>query len=152
MFSKQEASLLRQQFWTSFGQYMAPVPAADGKKINWVNYKTGVKDLYFKMEAGNDMATISIVVTHADAGKQYRVFDQLLQLKNMLKDALQEEWNWQLQSPDAYNKIVSSVTGTLKNVSIFKKQDWPAIISFFKTRIIALDGFWTEVKDGFDAI
>jgi hypothetical protein len=28
--------------------------------------------------------------------------------------------------------------------------DWPAIISFLKPRIIALDEFWENVKPGFE--
>jgi hypothetical protein len=35
-------------------------------------------------------------------------------------------------------------------VSILQKNDWPALISFFKTRIIALDEFWSSVKYDFE--
>ena len=34
MYSKQEASFLNQKFWTSLGQYLAPIPSAEGEKIN----------------------------------------------------------------------------------------------------------------------
>jgi len=37
----------------------------------------------------------------------------------------------------------------LKEVNIFDTNAWPAIISFLKPRIIALDKFWSLVKDGF---
>jgi hypothetical protein len=60
MYSKQEASLLTQQFWTSFGQYLVPVLSAEGEKINWINYKTGEKDIRFTMMTGNRTAKISI--------------------------------------------------------------------------------------------
>ena len=49
MYSKAEATQLRQAFWTAFGQYMAPVPSAEGETTNWINYKTGFKHLYFRM-------------------------------------------------------------------------------------------------------
>ncbi|WP_442587339.1 DUF4268 domain-containing protein [Pedobacter sp. AW31-3R] len=51
MYSKDQASQLRQAFWTAFGQYITPHPSAEGIKINWVNYKTGIKYLHFKMHA-----------------------------------------------------------------------------------------------------
>ncbi len=51
MFSKQDASKLKKEFWTAFGRYMKPVLSADGEKINWINYKTGEKDIVFKMDA-----------------------------------------------------------------------------------------------------
>ena len=150
MFSRQEASILKQQFWTSFGQYMSPVPSAEGLKTNWVNYKTGVKDLHFKMLAGSTAATISIVMAHAATGRQRIVFNQFIQVQHLLQHALQEEWQWALHVPDENNKTVSCIYTSLTGVNIFKKEDWPAIISFFKPRIIALDIFWNEVKVGFD--
>ena len=70
MYSKQEASQLRQAFWTAFGQYMLPVPSGEGEKVNWTNYKTGEKDLYFRMNADNKQATIAIELTHKDEGVQ----------------------------------------------------------------------------------
>jgi hypothetical protein len=50
MFSKQETAQLRKEFWTVFGQYMSPILSAAGEKISWINYKTGVKGVQFKME------------------------------------------------------------------------------------------------------
>ena len=150
MFSKQEAVQLKQQFWISFGQYMMPVPSAEGIKINWVNYKTGIKDLYFKMEADNRRAMISIVISHAVAARQHAIFNQFIQTKTLLTEALQEEWTWELQVPDENNKIVSRLYTSLDGVNIFRKEDWPAIISFFKPRMIALDAFWNEVKFSFE--
>jgi Zn-dependent metalloprotease len=149
MYSRQEMARLRESFWTSFGQYMAPVPSAAGQKINWVNYKTGVKDLYVKMQAAQESASIAIVLTHAQPEKQASIYDQLLQLKNLLRDALQEEWQWQQQVKDENNKTISAVYTSINGVNIYRKEDWPAIISFFKPRMVALDAFWTEVKEGF---
>ena len=148
MFNRQEASLLKQEFWTSFGRYMLPVPSAEGLKINWVNYKTGIKDLYFKMEAGNNAATIAIVMAQAEV-QQLIFFNQFVQYRKILEDALQEKWQWVLQAPDAHNKIASRIYASQTGVNVFKKEDWPVIISFFKPRIIALDAFWVQVNDVF---
>ncbi|MFA6248901.1 MAG: DUF4268 domain-containing protein, partial [Mucilaginibacter sp.] len=49
MYSKDQASQLKQAFWTAFGQYMGPVLSAEGLRTNWINYKTGVKHIYFRM-------------------------------------------------------------------------------------------------------
>jgi hypothetical protein len=42
------------------------VPSAEGIKINWVNYHTGLKDVYFRMNAGQRSAAISISIEHRD--------------------------------------------------------------------------------------
>lgn len=152
MYSKQEAARLKQEFWTAFGQYMAPVLSAEGLKTNWVNYKTGEKDIYFRMEADNKMASIAIELTHRDEGIRLLYFEQFLQLKNVLNDALQEEWTWAGQISDANAQTISRIYKELNGVSVFKKEDWPEIISFLKPRIVALDEFWSAVKYGFEAL
>jgi hypothetical protein len=150
MYSRQEASLVRKNFWTSFGQYMKPLPNADGEIINWLNYKTGVKHIFFRMDADREQATISIELTHADKSMRYQYFDQFLQLKSILNKELSEEWEWQKDITDEHGKSISRIAIVLNNASVFNKNDWPAIISFLKPRIIALDKFWSLVKDSFE--
>ena len=149
MFSKQEAAQLRKEFWTVFGQYMSPIHSSEGEKINWINYKTGIKGLQFKMEAGQTMASIGIVFTQPDKIQQQLIFEQLMQSKNILHKILQEEWTWLLHTRDEQKKIVSKIYTAKTGVSTLKKEDWPELISFFKPRMIALDEFWNKVKYGF---
>ena len=152
MYSKDEASQLKQEFWTTFGQYISPQLSAEGLKINWVNYKTGIKHLYFKMEASKRSAFIAIEIMHPDAGIQELFFEQFKELKNILHSALNEDWDWQLHTADDSGKTISRIVRHLYGVSIFNKNDWPALISFFKPRIIALDEFWSDAKYAFDAL
>jgi hypothetical protein len=152
MYSKDEASQLKQSFWTTFGQYIAPQLSAEGLKINWVNYKTGIKHLYFRMEADKRSASIAIVITHPDAGIQELFFEQFKELKNLLHSSLQEDWDWQLHSIDDSGNTISRIFMQIGGVSIFNKSDWPVLISFFKPRIIALDEFWSDAKYAFDAL
>lgn len=152
MYSKDEASQLKQLFWTAFGQYIAPQLSADRLKVNWVNYKTGIKHLYFRMEADKRSASISIDITHPDAGIQELFFEQFKELKNLLHSSLQEDWDWQLHSADENGKTISRIFKQIDSVSIFNKSDWALLISFFKPRIIALDEFWSDAKYAFDAL
>jgi hypothetical protein len=152
MYSKQEASKLRQQFWTTFGQYMSPVLSAEGEKVNWINYKTGEKNISFRMHADNKKASIGIELTNRDREIQQLYFEQFLHFKNLFDDTLNEEWNWQLHAHDEHGKLVSKILKEKTGVSIFQKQDWPGLISFLKPRIIALDEFWSSVKYAFESL
>ena len=152
MYSKQEAAQLRKEFWTAFGQYMTPVLSAEGEKISWVNYKTGEKNIFFRMEADGRNAVVAIELTHADRDIQQIYYEQFLQLQKFLEEAKGEEWMWQLHTSNEYGKTVSRIFTSLQGVSIFKKQDWPALISFFKTKVMALDEFWSNVKYSFEAL
>jgi hypothetical protein len=152
MYSRQEASQLRQEFWTIFGQYMGPIPSAEGEKINWINYKTGEKYIYFKMDAGNRSATIAIEITHADLGLQTLYFEQFQQLKKTLESTLHESWEWQLHNVDETGKVTSRIYTELPQASVLDKSQWPALISFFKPRIVALDEFWSAAKYAFELL
>jgi len=152
MYSRQETSRLKQQFWTAFGQYMAPVLSADNEPVNWINYKTGEKNIYFRMQADNKKASVAVELTHKDTGLQALYFEQFQQLHTLLHEALKEEWIWQLHTHDEHGKSVSRIYIEKENVNIFKQNDWPEIISFFKPRIIALDAFWSNAKHVFEAM
>lgn len=152
MYSKQEAVQLKQEFWTAFGKYMSPVLSADGEKINWLNYKTGEKHIYFRMDADNKKASVGIEIIHKDADLLTLYFEQFHQLKPLLKEVLGEEWNWQPQARNEIGQLISRISIAEQNVNIFNKQDWAVLISFFKPRIIALDQFWSTAKYAFESL
>jgi hypothetical protein len=152
MYSRQEASQLSQEFWTTFGQYMSPIASSEGEKINWINYKTGEKNISFRMHANNKKAIIAIELNHKDKDIQQIYFEQFLQFKNSFTEVMQEQWNWQLHMYDEHGKIISRIYKEKTALSIFQKHDWPELISFFKPRIIALDEFWSQVKYAFESL
>jgi len=95
MYSRQEATQLRKKFWTQFGQYMRPLTGADGERVNGLNYQTGIKHIYFRMDAGSSGASIAIELRHADETMRRHYFEQLKQLRNLLEQSTGEKWDWQ---------------------------------------------------------
>ena len=152
MYSRQEAAQLRQEFWTAFGQYMVPVLSSEGERVNWVNYITGEKNIAFRMEAGNRKQWIGIEISHKDPGIRQLYFDQLAQFKKLLVQETGEKWRWEPLMVDDHGRTTCRVFIELNEGSIFRKEDWPLLISFFKQRIIALDAFWNQVKYAFDSL
>lgn len=121
---------------------MTPIHSSEGMRINWINYKTGIKDVYFRMETLQNSASIFISLEHKDTGISELFYEQFLELKVMLEESLEEEWDWQP------TKIIKELPDT----SVFNKDQWPELISFFKPRIIALDSFWENAKYSFDSL
>lgn len=151
MYTKEEAKRLKEQFWTSFGQFMSLSLSEEGLKINWVNYKTGVKHLYFRMDADNKTASIYISINHPDAGIRSLIYEQFREFKTLLTDSLQEEWEWDEVYYDEQQVETSRIGISFPTkTSIFKQADWPSLITFFKPRIIALDSFWSTAQYSFD--
>lgn len=150
MYSREEAKKLKEEFWTTFGQYMRSVPSAEAERINWVNYKTGIRHLFFRMDADKKKAIIMIELTNQDEGIRKLMFAQFEEFQGILSNTVGEEWEWTLMQHDEYGKTSSTISCTLENVNIFNKEHWPQLISFFKPRIIALDEFWSAAKYSFD--
>lgn len=152
MYSRQEASRLTGEFWAAFGQYMNPVLSAEGTKINWINYKTGEKNIAFRMGADNKKSIIAIEISHKDPEIQQIIFEQFEQFKSLLVNETKEEWTWQLHANDENGKTISRIFRQKEGISIFKREDWPELISFFKPRIVALDEFWSNVRYAFERL
>jgi hypothetical protein len=152
MFSREEASKIKHEFWTTFGKYMSPVLSAEGMKVNWINYHTKLKDVHFRMDAGQKSAVIFIALEHPDLEIQELYFQQFLEFKTLLHSMLEEEWEWQLHVPVPDGKVISRIYRELPDISVFSKEHWPDLISFFKLRIIKLDSFWEDAKYSFDAL
>ncbi len=143
-------SQINQEFWTTLGQYLAPVLSAEGEKINWVNYKTGEKHIRFIMQTKNNLATVTIELSHKDAGLQEWYFDKFLQLKKILEKETGIEWHWQQMHTDQYGKTTNNISTGLHGLNVLNKSDWHQLISFFKANMVALDAFWCRHKFAFE--
>jgi hypothetical protein len=152
MYSRAETAKIRKDFWTAFGLYMKPVPNADGRRTNWQNYKTGIKDIYFRMRAERDFASIGIEITHNDPELQQLYYEQLVEFKKLLETELKEYWDWEMHTYDEHGKVISRTQKVIPNLNIMNPDDWPKIISFLKPRIIALDSFWSNIKPAFEEL
>jgi len=152
MYTRDEASRIKQEFWTAFGRYMNPILSAEGMKINWINYHTALKHVHFRMDAGVKSASIFISIEHNDSGIRELYFEQFIQLKSIFHASLGEEWEWQPGFVLEGDRTVARISKTLSGVSVLNKDQWPELISFFKPRIIALDSFWEDAKYTFDGL
>ncbi len=152
MYTREEISRQKQAFWTTFGRYMQPVLSVEGSPVNWINYKTGISGISFKMDADRDHAVIMILLSHSSAAVQQLHYDTFVQLKSMLQESLEEtDWIWQQTNIQTTGKKTVSISKTLKGVNIHNQSDWATIISFLKPRIMALDAFWSMAKYSFEA-
>ncbi len=152
MYSRIAVSKAKKAFWTAFGLYMKPVPTAEGQKVRWQNYKTGVKNVYFRMDTQFNKARIAIEITHPDEDIRALLFDQFEQFKGIMHQFLKEEWAWEMHAKDEFGKPISRIFKELPKVNVMNEEDWPAIISFLKPRIIALDVFWSEFRHAFEGL
>lgn len=148
-YTREEASRVKTEFWKKYGQFMAPVPSADWEqpKVNWINYKTGIKSIHFKMNADKRTASIGIyIISDEDTQLEiYTLMDKFLQ-----KESDFEDWEWEIQEHDNIFGTVTKFWIEIDDVNIFMPEKWPKLISFFKENMIKLDAFWSNYKFAFD--
>src|SRR5690606_31529786 len=150
MYSKEEAFQIRKKFWTSFGQYMKLQTSASGLEINWINYKTGIKGLQLKTDADNKSARIAIEMTQNDREIQELMFEQFEEFQVVFEGELGSDWVSYKSEAEQSGNQMASIEVRLENLSMFKVEDSPSIISFFKDDSLGWDSFWDDVKDSFE--
>jgi Domain of unknown function (DUF4268) len=152
MYTKAQASAVKQKFWTSFGKYMQPVPSATGEKVNWVNYKTGIKGICFKMDANKDFAYISVEIFLHDKTLEHLYYKTFCNLAKQFEVVVGEGWEMKKDFITNDYKSVSTIYHEIQAVNVFKESDWPSIIEFLKKNMIALDAFWDLYKPAFELL
>lgn len=150
MFSKEEAYQKKKDFWVSYGGYMKLQKNAEGEAINWVNYKTGIKGIYFRTNVDRKFAEVMIQIDHPDPEIRTLIWEQFEMYENVLSSYIGEEWIWTATDFDEEGKEISTIRIRLDQVSIYRESDWPEIISFLKERMIHLDEFWVDHKESFE--
>ena len=128
---------------------MRPVPSAEGWPTNWINYKTGLKSVYFRLHADARLARLSIDLVQPDADVRALFFEQFEALKTLLHETLGEAWTWEPATTDAHGQPLARIYRELRPANVFSRDSWPALISFFKPRLVALDAFWADAQYSF---
>ena len=142
MYTKEEASAVRTKFWTSLGKYLKPIPNAEGASINWINYKTGINQVRVKADAQNGFAFVVVEIS----GEEEKRNEILAAFRRL-------DFSWKTKTIIIQNerndggKQVHQIITNLEDISVFRENDWPAIISFLKENLIAFDVFWCENKE-----
>ena len=152
MYSSAEASAIRQQFWTRFGMYMSPVPSATQEKVNWVNYKTGIKGISFKMDVNKQTAFVAVEIFLKEIMLQHQYFEIFNNFATQFEGFVGKGWQFTHNDFIEHKGHVSSITVELKNVNVFRQEDWPQMIAFLKLHIIGLDAFWASYKTAFELL
>lgn len=145
MFNEHQTSGMRNRFWIVLGQYLAPIPSVSGQKVNWINYKTGIKEIRLKMDALKQEAFVAIEIKGSDEQRSvlYAMFESF-------KSAFPEQYVWEEEVQDERGGLLSRISVEMQGYSIYKEEHWPHLISFFKSQVIFFDRFWAENKEIFE--
>ena len=148
MFSKDEKKQFNSDFWNSFGLYMKKYNQRLGR-VRWVNYRSNVKDIFFRLSMTPKEAIFSIEIQHKDDDIRELFYEQFLQLKTVLESNIGNDLVWEQVSFNQYDSPVSRITVQLSDISIYNKNDWQKTFQFYEKRMVGLHEFWEEFKEVF---
>ena len=117
MFSKEQATILKKEFWTAFGKSCP-------KK--WLLYDTKIKDFSFKFNADQKKAEVSLNIEMSDELFRNAYFEKMWSLESFLEDevgAVQKNEFYTLEN----GKVISRFWVTIETVSythldVYKRQ------------------------------
>ena len=148
MLSKEEAKNLRIEFWTRLEEQMQKIKNPHGSKVNWVSYNTGIKHLYFRMEADEKGCRLVIDLQFPDDGIREIFYEQFTEFSNLLEGKL-KGLQWLPEYEHSNGKTISRIYTERADCHLFNRDDWDKMHLFLKLNFAKLDEFWTEFGEVF---
>lgn len=152
MLNKEELRELRSTFWTEFEEFNKKKRNAGNRKLAWSQYKSGIKDIYFRLDFDTKEACFSIDLQMRDPGIRELVWEQFMETEKLLLNHVGPELE---KLPNLLTKegiYIHRMKWSLSNVSIMNESDYPKAIRFLSKKIQGLDEFWFEFSDLFVAL
>ncbi|HLV42368.1 MAG TPA: DUF4268 domain-containing protein [Brumimicrobium sp.] len=146
MFSKEEQKAINGDFWTRFKEKAGVNKGANGKRINWVNYPTHLKQIYVRLHADTKLARLSIDIQDKDEGVRSLIWEQFGELRKVFEQEMIIPGVWEEAFNTAHQPIFR-ISWTLDDVNMYSKEDQHAIYDFFITLLIRFDRFYTEYDE-----
>jgi hypothetical protein len=138
MFSKEEATQLRKDFWVSFGKSFPR---------KWLLYNTNIKGFSFKFVADRKKALVCLDIEHPEDIANELLFDQMVSLKSLLENELPEvifNAYYELESRKIIHRIYVPFDGKF---SIHNKNTWRDCYEFFLETMPKFELFFYEYED-----
>jgi hypothetical protein len=152
MLKKEELRELRTAFWTEFDEFNKKKRTAANRKISWAQYKSGIKDIYFRLDFDSKEAFFAIDLQMRDPEIRELVWEQFMETEKLLLNHVGLELE---KLPNLLTKegiYIHRMKWSLPDVSIMNQEDYPKAIRYLSAKIQGLDEFWFEFSDLFVAL
>lgn len=147
MLSKEEYKAHNFKFWNDFQALMRKEKSSNGKKINWLNYPSDVKNVFIRLEADTKSTKLCIDIQPKDDSIRSIIYEQMTELQNIMEIICEEKAIWEEHYQNNNNQTISRIYWELKNVNFIKNEDIPLIYDFLRERLIKFDEFYQEFKE-----
>ncbi len=138
MFSKEEALLIKKEFWTEF---------AKAYPRKWLLYNTKIKDFSFKFYVDNKKAQVILDIEPRDPEKRKIYFEKIVALKTILIEEYLPDAIFEQEFTLETGKNISRVWVEKDQISMNNRATWDQIFDFFNENMDAFERFFYEYQD-----
>jgi len=151
MYSKDEAKLLRKEFWIVFARRCAIVQELRHKKKKWVLYDTGLSGIDLKLEVSRTEAMVMIEINSRQESRRLELFETLQKYQKFLEEGFAEPLEWDICFVRESGQEVCRIYTSLPNVDFHRQNQWPDIFNFMIDNMLLLENNLMEIKDVLEA-
>jgi|694.fasta_scaffold61416_2 hypothetical protein len=152
MLKKEELREIRTEFWSEFDAFNKKKRTVANRKISWAQYKSGIKNIYFRLDFDTNEAYFAIDLQMRDPEIRELVWEQFMETENLLLTHIGPEMEKLPNHTTKEGLQIHRLQWTIRDVSIMNKEDYPKAIRFLSEKIQGLDAFWYEFSDLFVAL
>jgi hypothetical protein len=147
MLTKEQKKEANELFWGGFKTYSKAYKSCNGRRMNWANYPTDVKDLYVRLHADAAMAMLTFDIQPKDSGIRAILWEQMNELKKVMEEnmTIKPLWVEHLNMPDG--RVISRIQWKKENVNFLNPADHKVMFEFFMAVLLPFDEFYQEFKD-----
>lgn len=138
MFSREEASALRRQFWTSFGKSFPR---------KWIFHRTKIRGLAFKFDADRKHLHVILEISSNDPGRDELLWEQVYSLRNLINAEIPDliyDDSFRLESGKTCHRVYCVYP---EKFSIYNKNTWQKAYEFMYDRMQGFEEFFYEYRD-----
>ncbi len=147
MLPKEERKAWNEAFWAGFKAHMRACLSSSGKRVNWLNYPTQVKNTYLRLVCDGKQVAICYDIQFKDPGIQAIFWEQLTELKVVLQSNMSIPTFWEPQYVNNEGQTIGRIFWCLEGANLYNQQNWPQIYAFFKKHLREFDVFYQEFNE-----
>jgi hypothetical protein len=147
MYSKDEAKLLREEFWVVFARRCEFVPVLLHKKKKWVLYDTGLSGVDLKFDVTHSEAIVMIEINSRLENRRLEIFEALLKYRKFIEEGFDHPLEWDICFTRESGQEVCRIYTSLSNVDFHRQNQWPDIFNFLIDNMFILGNNLMELKD-----
>ena len=104
------------------------------EKVKWINYQTGIKSIFVRLDANQKIARVCIDIQHKDVDIRELHYEQFMQLKKVFSSISEVNWIWEENYLSQNNTEFSRIYSEHSNFNIYDKAKWKSAFDFYRER------------------